>query len=671
MTMKLRKRGGEAGTTTSSDRSGGHLPSALWQAFWLAVVLVGTKAFYLGWRAANPPSNCLGYLGALAAISYADVLYAVGLGLLHRAALSRRLAAPAHRMLDGLFRFAYLLSALYAVVDLEVFAYFLTPLTYPLISLSGDLATFATSIAPSLTPSLVIVGVSCLLLLTQLVAVSQSLAARASPSQRRIARRILTVAAVSWVSYGRYHLAIAWNDRIDRRIAESPHVTFVSSLLRAWAGGDGSIVLAEPAADRNLEDFLTVAERRRQPLAAGLLQNASVDIVRPVHPGKVRNVVLVVLESVSARWLELYGSPYHATPTLSEEARHALVFSNLYSTAGRSADALVSILLSIQPRMSYRSLTSDFPQLPGETLAEELKTRGYRTAFLTSSDLGWENWRGFLADRGFDSIVQGSDLDCGEPLTSWGVEDRCLMDGMIRWITDDPHRPFFLMAWTVQTHHPYEPTPGRPQLDFFGDHRPADDYDLGRYLNALSETDRQLGRLFVTLRHRHLDDDTLVVVVGDHGEAFGAPHEAYGHGTTLYEENVHVPMLLWSPRLFPRGGHSPIVGSQVDLNQTIVDILGIPTAASWQGRSLFDPARGPRVYFFVANDNYQMGVREDRWKYILDVTNGREELYDLRTDQEEQRNVAAANPEVCKRLRQRLAARAEADRRFKLFSDSS
>jgi arylsulfatase A-like enzyme len=244
------------------------------------------------------------------------------------------------------------------------------------------------------------------------------------------------------------------------------------------------------------------------------------------------------------------------------------------------------------------------------------------------------------------------------------------MDGVLRWIADDPNRPFFAMAWTVQTHHPYEPSPGRAQIDYFGDRRPVDDYDLGRYLNALSETDRQLARLFATLRQRHLENDTLVLVVGDHGEAFGAPHETYGHGTGLYEEHVHVPMLLWSPLLFPHGGRSPIVGSHVDLNQTIVDVLGIPPASSWQGRSLFDPARGSRVYFFLANDDYQMGMREDGWKYILDVTTGRQELYDLSTDHDEQVNVAADHPEVCKRLRQRLAARAEADRRYRALPAS-
>ncbi|MGH7899094.1 MAG: sulfatase family protein, partial [Candidatus Binatia bacterium] len=303
-------------------------------------------------------------------------------------------------------------------------------------------------------------------------------------------------------------------------------------------------------------------------------------------------------------------------------------------------------------------------RLPGSSLAELLAEQEYRTAFLTSSDLGWANWRGFLQDRGYQTVLGDRDLGCGESLSPWGVEDRCLIDGMIRWLEESSSKRFLLTAWTMQTHHPYEPPPGLEPIDFFGAERPTDDYDFGRYLNVLHDTDRQLGRLFAALREHGLDRNTLVVVVGDHGESFGDPRGAYGHGTTIYEENVRVPMMLWSPRLFPRGGRSPIIGSHVELNQTIADLVDQPAAGSWQGRSLFDPQREPRAYFYVANDDYLLGIREDRWKYILDVTDAHEELYDLRTDRDEKRNVAKRHPEICRRMRQRLAARVEADHRF-------
>jgi arylsulfatase A-like enzyme len=91
--------------------------------------------------------------------------------------------------------------------------------------------------------------------------------------------------------------------------------------------------------------------------------------------------------------------------------------------------------------------------------------------------------------------------------------------------------------------------------------------------------------------------------------------------------------------------------------------VGLPPAADWQGRSLFETARSPRAYFYVAEDRFILGVRENNWKYLLDLRAGIDELYDLDRDPDEQRNLAAAEPDRSARLRERLAAWMEANRR--------
>src|SRR5207237_935147 len=149
---------------------------------------------------------------------------------------------------------------------------------------------------------------------------------------------------------------------------------------------------------------------------------------------------------------------------------------------------------------------------------------------------------------------------------------------------------------------------------------PPDDYDLGRYMNALHEADAQIGRLMDALRERKLADDTLIVIIGDHGEAFASPHPTYGHGQRIYEENMHVPLVLWNPRLFAGGKTSEQVGSLSDVGATICDVLGVAPSPAWQGRSVLDPAHPPRTYFSAANDGYLLGVREGKWKYTLNAT---------------------------------------------------
>ena len=223
------------------------------------------------------------------------------------------------------------------------------------------------------------------------------------------------------------------------------------------------------------------------------------------------------------------------------------------------------------------------------------------------------------------------------------MEDRCAVDGMIQFIEKDPAQPFFLMAWSQQTHHPYEPTPGVPMLEFVREST-VDGYDLGRYLNVLHETDRHIERLFDTIRRAGLEQDTLIVVTGDHGQAFGDPHDSYMQGRTVYEEDVNVPLLLWYPRRFKAAARSATIGSHIDLAPTIADLAGFPAAPDWQGRSLFDPRRTPRAYFYVAEDHFTLGVREENWKYIFDLREGAEELYDLqpRSDRAAQSGGRAA-----------------------------
>jgi phosphoglycerol transferase MdoB-like AlkP superfamily enzyme len=375
------------------------------------------------------------------------------------------------------------------------------------------------------------------------------------------------------------------------------------------------------------------------------------------------NVVVLVLESVAERWTS-FGGIYDTTPNLVKEAAHGLVVDHFYAHVGRSSNSLVALLLSVYPKLNFRDFTEEYPRVERTSLATVFHERGYRTAFMTPSDMGWAGWGAFLPARGFDEVRDQHALACSPPISSWGVEDRCLADALIEFIERDPGRPFFVMGWTQQTHHPYEPSPDTPVIDLVGDREPSPDaYDLNRYLNVLRETDRQLARVFDALRHSGLADNTIVAVVGDHGQAFGYPHDSYLQGRTVYEEDVQVPLLIWYPRRYASLQRAPIIGGHIDLAPTIAELAGIPPAPDWQGRSLFDSERAPRAYFYVAQDEFKLAVREGGWKYILDLRRGTDELYDLDHDPKEQHNVAADQQARCARLRQRLAAWAEANRR--------
>ncbi len=625
-------------------------PAAL--ATWLAVPLVAAKAFHWTWpglRWAGWPD----WLKDVGVSAHADVGFAAAFGLVSFVLLRLARHRPMLRRWLGIGLLALsAFSVLFAVASVQLFAFLRSPLTYPLLYLAGDMKSMSSSIGSFLSPAFV----AALVLVPLLHVVAVRRASRPPRQESGRVRRALGFACLAavpaWVAWGAWMAHGPWSDRSDHLIARNPHWSFVSSLVDEARGG---------AVPRMQDDFPAACLADFRPGApAAAPVPAGARTVRPAalpRAGRPRNVLLVVLESTGTRYLSPYGSRYATTPHLAAEASHALVFDAFYAHVGLTANSLAALGLSVYPYMTWREYSQEYPDFPGETLADVLGPLGYRTAFLTSSFLDYVGLDRFLRDRGFDEVRDWNTLSDGSPATSWGGDDRVLVDRTLEWIDRDRERPFFGILWTQQSHHPYDPASGQPVIDFFsGGPLPPDDWDLGRYLNTIAEVDRQLGRLFAGLRERGLDKDTLVVLTGDHGECFGDPHRNWGHGSRLYQENVNVPLMLWSPTLFEGGGRRETVGGHVDVNPTILDLLGVPAPASWEGRSVFDPDRPPRAYFYAANDDYLLGVRESQYKYVYNVTRGREELYDLERDPDEQVNVAALHPEKCRTLRQRLAA---------------
>lgn len=134
-----------------------------------------------------------------------------------------------------------------------------------------------------------------------------------------------------------------------------------------------------------------------------------------------------------------------------------------------------------------------------------------------------------------------------------------------------------------------------------------------------------------------------MVVVGDHGEAFGR-HNQLTHAGNIYEENCHVPLLLINPKLF-RAQREAVVRGLLDIAPTILQILGYAPVITWQGESLFARNHRARAYFFSPWSDYLFGFREDHQTFIYNASKGSYEMYDLSTDPTETTNLIAARPE--------------------------
>jgi arylsulfatase A-like enzyme len=354
------------------------------------------------------------------------------------------------------------------------------------------------------------------------------------------------------------------------------------------------------------------------------------EIQQSSFPG-IRNVVYFVMESTPAELISCYGSKYKVTPNLEKYSSSAITFKNVYAHAPATNSSMVSLLASTYPWISTSVITQEAPDAPLETVSAVLKGKGYRTGFFNSADNRFQRADEFLSCRKFDQLEDCNSNTCdGKQFhvedKRWkflnGKDDACTANGLLSWISEKPQNPFFAMMWTYQTHYPYFSS---GEEIMFEPH----DKPLNRYLNALHHSDRVFGQLMTSLEKLGLLQSTLVVVVGDHGEAFGR-HDQKGHASRIYEENLHVPCMLFNPA-FKKQDHDGI-GGIVDVSPTVLNILNISSPESWHGQSLLSRTKNDRVYFFAPWSDYLFGFREGDRKFIYNATRDVTEVYQLDKD---------------------------------------
>jgi arylsulfatase A-like enzyme len=355
-----------------------------------------------------------------------------------------------------------------------------------------------------------------------------------------------------------------------------------------------------------------------------------------------RNVVVIALESTGARSLRCYGAKEDPTPNLTRLAQTSLLFENAYTVYPESIKGLFSVLCSRYPAFDTRA--EDYARIRTPSIAEVLTGDGCRTALFHSGRFMYLGMNAVIQQRGFETLADAGDIS-GNFNSSFGVDEPATVERMLAWIDALPRgQRFFLHYLPIAGHHPYA-TPER------GPFRESD--DAGQYLNALHFGDAALGSFLDGLRVRGLDTNTLFVIYGDHGEAFGQHQGNYGHTLFLYEENIRVPLLVAAPGAWHEAKRVKRTASLIDVAPTLLDLLGLKAPADYQGVSLLEP-RQRSALFFTDYSLPLAGLRDGRWKLITEVGSSRVKLFDLVTDPDETRNVADQFPgrvtEWCGRL---------------------
>ncbi len=382
------------------------------------------------------------------------------------------------------------------------------------------------------------------------------------------------------------------------------------------------------------------------------------------------NVIIYLIDTLRADHLGAYGYDRPTSPNIDRFADDGVLFGNAQAQSSWTRPSVVSLLTGLRPRRHGVNRRQDALSGSVDTLAELLSREGYDTAgFVTNGNAGPD----FGLDQGFEEfryLRESADTRerhrLSDHLNGW----------LFHWLENrgQDQRPFFLYAHATDPHVPYTPVePFRrrfapeadPEIGLLDNVRAViqgrraptertrqDLIDL--YDAEIAFNDHHFGLLIERLKQLGLYQSSLIVLVSDHGEEF-LDHDGWEHGVTLFDDQLHVPLIVKFPQndKFPRKGteagtRADATVSQVDVMPTVLDLLGIALPAGLDGVSLLDePDRASFGHLSIQNRTMRSITRKS-WKLILDDSRYPRglplQLFSLATDRREIVELAAERP---------------------------
>ena len=378
--------------------------------------------------------------------------------------------------------------------------------------------------------------------------------------------------------------------------------------------------------------------KQRRPVGLWLVLACSVAAVAGCRgsvngPFRDAPVVLVSIDTLRSDRLGCYGYPKGSTPAIDALAREGVVFESVWSHCPLTLPAHASMFTGLlPPRHAVRDNMGFTLDAAHRTLATRFKQAGFTTGGAVSA---YVLRRSTGIAQGFD--VYDDALVVDSSIESLGAQQRdgaVAVEAVAKWIEAQGERRFFAFLHLYEPHAPYAPPAQHQNL--------ADPYD-----GEVAYADELVGRLVARLRGRGLLDRVILAVTSDHGEGL-LDHGEQEHGFFLYREDVQLPLVLRLPGA--RGAASRVSGvvNQVDLAATLLDLAGLPQdgmdgisqrsaieTGQASSRSAYSETFFPRYHFGWSE---LLSVTEERYRYIRAP---RPELYDLREDPGEKRNLTA------------------------------
>lgn len=376
---------------------------------------------------------------------------------------------------------------------------------------------------------------------------------------------------------------------------------------------------------------------------------------------EIKNVVLIVIDTLRADSLPFYGYPQNTSPYLAKLAAKGLVMENNFSTSSWTAPGTASILTGLYPfqhgvmmgRSATRRLQKKDPaarlnRIPDAvtTIAEMLQAEGYQ-AFGVADNGNIREDAGFAQGFSkFRTFTNEGAQKITDTLSEWEKEIKAANKSFVYMQFMDPHHPYL-------KREPWYQTPEK---------RGAVDKLKASYNSEIRFVDEHFEALS---KKFDWENNALVILSSDHGEEF-REHKGLGHGKSLFSEVVRVPFMAYAPGASFAGKRIQKPSSNIDILATIADILNIKTDFYQQGMSVLalENAQEPRAIYThlwkkvdSGEEVYMYGILEDSMRYVFQSAPKKHQgLYDLQLDPAELKNLFAEQKEKARALEEKYLA---------------
>lgn len=373
---------------------------------------------------------------------------------------------------------------------------------------------------------------------------------------------------------------------------------------------------------RKADDILAAAGMAREPLS--YVVPARADKHEPGEMGpflrRPRNVVMISVESLSAKYLGAYGSEKGLTPNLDRLAAEGLKFERAFATGTRTVRGLDALSLGTPPIPGQAIVRRPHNQHLA-TIGELLEQQGYATFFFYGGYGYFDNMNAYFQSNDY-RVVDRTDFPEKSVIFEniWGVADEVLFDNTLPVLDATAHKglPFFAQIMTTSNHRPYTYPDGRIDIPSPG----------GRS-GAVKYTDYAIGRFIDQARSKPWFKDTLFVIVADHQASVAGK-------TKLPMDRYQIPLIFYAPDLVKPGVHARMV-SQIDVAPTLMDLLGKEGESYFFGQSIFEASKLQLPERAFISNYQQLGYYKEG---VLTVLAPRQKVEAFRIDP----NTYAAEP---------------------------